>query len=115
MITPGLLNLTMTIGCTFESFKMVFLDVNGDPVNLTGYSVYSEVRHVSGDTVILNLAPTISNAAGGEITFPKVEETVTATFSPDVHQWDVLLKDTTPDIQRLVFGQFTIQTKITLS
>ncbi|SRR6266705_4102513 len=116
MIVPGTLNLTMTRGCTFESFTLQMTDVNGDPVDLTGFTTNAEVRVASGTTVIINLSPSITDAANGIITIPEINDETTLTYTAATYLWDLLLEETAPDnMQRILAGRFDIINKITLS
>lgn len=107
----------MTRGCTFETFDLTMLGADFvTPINLTGFTVYAEVRLSSGSPVIIDLAPTISSAIGGVVTIPEINDETTATYVAGSYQWDLLLEETATDnMQRILTGSFTIQNKITLS
>ena len=92
------------------------LDSLGSPVNLTGFTVYAQVRVSSGSPVIIDLAPTISNAAAGEVTIPEIADETTDTYTHGKYQWDLLLEETgTDNMQQILRGTFLINNKITLS
>lgn len=68
-------------------------DANGDPVDLTGATARAEVRKRAAvsSTLILNLAPTITNAAGGVIAI-NVSGDVTAALEPGSGKWDLVVE-----------------------
>ena|SRR5437867_4880898 len=113
MIVAGTLNLTLTKRCTFESVVLVMKDANSNPVNITGYTVAAQVRDIPGGTVVINLAPTITNAAGGEVTIPLIDDETTDTYTAGSYQWDLLLEDGSDNRQRVLAGSFSILNPIT--
>ena len=104
-------NITVTIGTTFGPIKFVCKDSACDPVDLTGWSVWAEVRTSPAGPVVVNLSPSITNAAGGEITISATDN-VTATWKEGSYKWDLVLQDTgvaRPDPP--VAGSFKIERK----
>ena len=67
--------LQITRGATFR-LVMTAKDSEGTVVPLTGYSVAMQVRRSAGGTLIVDLAPEITDAGAGEVT---VELTATET------------------------------------
>ena len=67
-------------------------DANEDPIDLTGATARAEVRSraAKAATLILDLAPTISDATGGVISI-NVPPAQTADLEPGVGKWDLLL------------------------
>ncbi len=116
MIIAGNLSLTMIRGCTFDVLEIQTLDANGDPVDLTGFTVYAEVRATPGGAVIIDLAPTITDAANGKVTIAEIDDETTFTYTPGSYRWDFLLEETATDnMQKFLEGGFNIVNKITLS
>jgi len=113
-MTPGTFNITITKGTTF---KAIVLTINpDDPLDLTGWSAFAEVRASSGGSVVLDLAPSITDAAGGEITLTTLTDEQTALLPAGNYQWDLLLEDASGEIfGRVLAGRFSIIDKITLS
>src|SRR5882762_3216973 len=104
MIIAGTLNLTLIRGCTFEIMTLTMLGTDGNPVNLTGFTAAAEVRVSSGTTVIIDLVPSITNAAGGEITIPAINDETTFTYVIGLYSWDLLLEDGSDNNQQMLAG-----------
>jgi len=67
-------------------------DANGDPVDLTGATPRSQVRSraAKAATLILDLAPTISDPTGGVISINR-PASETAALEPGAGKWDLLV------------------------
>ena len=113
MIIAGILNLRIIQGCTFTALEFQTQDVAGNPVDLTGYNVAAEVRVACGTTVILDLAPAITDAANGTITIPEIDDETTDTLPKGSYQWDLLLEDGSDNRQQILQGRFDIICTIT--
>jgi hypothetical protein len=87
----------------------------GVVVNLTGYSVHAQARRIPDDTLLQNLAPTITNAAGGEITIPKFTDEQTLNFKPISNgKWSLVLENSTGDwLPAIVAGAYSVSTSVT--
>ncbi len=85
------------------------------PVDLTGYIPEAQVRRTERGGLILDLEPTLTNAALGEVTIPSIPSATTrAIESFGNFRWDFVLK--TSGNERLgpfVKGSFTISDNIT--
>lgn len=88
---PASLDIAVYKGAAFD-LVMVCKDEDGVVVDLTGYTAYAEIRADEDGAVILNLAPTITDATGGEITIAKTAAQ-TASLTAGRYRWDLLLKD----------------------
>ncbi len=116
MIVAGTKNLQITIGDTWDALDLTMLDSANSPVDLTGYNVESEVREDCGTTVILDLAPTITDAGSGIVTIPEINRTTTLALPEGAYRWDLFLGDGvgSPDHRHtLIGGRFDIVCKIT--
>lgn len=93
-MTPGKLNLTLIPGTIFGPFVLYFKDDDEAPVDLTGYNVFAEVRLRPGSNrVIIDLEPTVTDGAAGEVTIPMItdEDTFDMKF---VHaRWSLVLEE----------------------
>lgn len=87
----------------------------GVVVDLTGYSVHAQARRIPDDTLLQNLAPTITNAAGGEITIPKFTDEQTLLFKPITNgKWSLVLENSTGDwLPAIVAGAYSVTTSVT--
>jgi hypothetical protein len=109
-------NLTLYRGITFDSFLVYCFedDELTIPKDITGWTPWSEVRAQPDDTLILNLAPFISNAVIGEVTIPEVADEVTITLTDGKNKWDFTMEDPTGDRHGpYIRGSFIIKSKIT--
>jgi hypothetical protein len=82
--------------------------------DITGWTPWAEVRSAPDLTLILNLNPFISNAAGGIVTFPAIQDEQTILMPEGKFKWDFTMQD--PSGQRFgpyIKGSFTIKSKIT--
>ncbi len=114
MIIAGLLNLILVRGCTFEELELQMQDENGDPVAITNDTVSAQVRTFPEDTLIIDLAPTVTDGPNGVITIPEIIRTQTGSYELGNHRWDLLLSDSSGDPKvRLLYGEFNIIDPIT--
>ncbi len=114
MIIAGLLNLFIVRGCTFEQLELQMQDVDGNPVVITNFTVEAQVRTFPSDTLVVNLAPTVTDGPNGIVTIPEIIRTTTVSYELGNHRWDLLLSDSSGDPKvRLLYGDFTITDSIT--
>jgi hypothetical protein len=89
-----------------------------NPVDLTGITTEAVVRRTNKTEVLLDLNPSITNAAGGEITIPAIPSATTALieFTGDFN-WDLVLVDNASGERfgPYVKGVFSISDNITQS
>lgn len=112
-MTPATLNLSIRRGVTF-SLVINAKDATPAAVNLTGWSVYSEVRKSPTASVALDFAPAITDPTAGEITIELTDEETKALTITGKFRWDLLLE--TPGGVRLgpfLAGTVTISDDIT--
>ncbi len=68
--------------------------VDTNPVDLTGYTVESNVKRTDGSDVALDLNPSITNASIGEITIPSISSDDTRDMDfVGAFRWDLVLID----------------------
>lgn len=113
MIIAGQLNLILTRDCTFEELELQMQDENGTPVPITDYTVEAQVRQFPGDTLIIDLNPSVTNGASGIVTIPEIADTLTGSYGLGNHRWDLLLESDTGVRVRLLYGEFNIIDPIT--
>ncbi len=114
-MTPGPYDLDLHRGATFAGLVLACQDAASEPVDLTGWTAQAEVRKTNGSaTVVLDLAPVISNGPEGEVTLPEIRETETLDLPPGNYVWDLLLTDTAGKrTGPYVTGIFTIHRTVT--
>ena len=108
-------NLTLDI-YRFCDFTQTFSckDVDGAAFSLSGWSVEAQIRRAIGAAgLIMDLAPEITSASGGEITISLTAEQ-TQGLSEGKYRWDMVL--ITPDGERLaplLSGECLVHTAVT--
>lgn len=91
-MSPANFTLSIFQGITFGPLLIQAKDASGAAVNLTGYTPEAEIRKAKGRTaeLIRDLAPVVSNAAGGEIRIALTDEQ-TAALPAGRFEWDLVL------------------------
>jgi len=72
--------------------RLTFKDSTGSAINLTGYTVASDIYDESRSTLYGSFTVTYTNRTSGIVDI-NLTDTVTATFTPNVLKYDVLLTD----------------------
>jgi len=88
-IQPGTYNMTVQRRSD-HSIQLVFKDGNNAAINLTGFTVEAQVWEETRTTKYADFAVTYTNRSTGTIDI-SLTDTQTATFSPSVLKYDVLL------------------------
>jgi hypothetical protein len=113
-IRPAPLSLTLVAGLIFGPVILRAKDENDQPIDLTGWKVWAEVRKKPGASVILDLHPYFSDPINGEITIPKLTDEETYDFKVGDYQWDLIMEDPAGDRHGIyITGGFTITASIT--
>jgi hypothetical protein len=114
-MTPATLNLTIRPGLTFGPVEITCKDAAGNPVDLTGWTAWAEVRRSQGESVILDLTPQITDAPAGKITLSKSrEDTAGLRITGSKYFWDLILARPNGDrIGPIVAGTVQIVSTIT--
>tara|TARA_R100000322_G_scaffold165924_1_gene131742 strand:- start:195 stop:536 length:342 start_codon:yes stop_codon:yes gene_type:complete len=90
-ITPGTYNMTVQRRAD-HNVQLVFKDSSSAAINLTGYTVAAQVWDESRSNKYADFAVTYTNRSTGTVDIA-LTDTQTATFSPDLLKYDVLLTD----------------------
>ena len=88
-ISPGTYNMTVQRRSD-HNIQLVFKDSNNDAINLTGFTVEAQVWEETRTTKYADFGITYTNRVTGTVDIA-LTDTQTATFSPDILQYDVLL------------------------
>ena len=88
-VTPGTYNMTVQRRSD-HAIQLVFKDSNNDAINLTGFTVEAQVWEETRTTKYADFAVTYTNRSTGTIDIA-LTDTQTATFSPNILKYDVLL------------------------
>ena len=88
-IQPGTYNFTLQRRSD-HTIPLLFKDGNDAAINLTGYTVEAQVWEETRSTKYADFAVTYTDRAAGSVSIA-LTDTQTATFTPDVLKYDVLL------------------------
>ena len=88
-IQPGTYNFTLQRRSD-HSIPLLFKDGNDAAINLTGYTVEAQVWEETRTTKYADFTTTYTDRAAGSVSIA-LTDTQTATFTPDVLKYDVLL------------------------
>jgi len=90
-IQPGTYNFTLQRRSD-HSIPLLFKDGNNAAINLTGFTVEAQVWEETRTTKYADFAVTYTDRAAGSVSI-SLTDTQTATFTPDILKYDVLLTD----------------------
>lgn len=90
-VQPGQFNITDLQRRADYDIQLQFKDANGNPVDLTGWTVYAQVWNQGRTTKYADWAVTYTNRSIGSVSLA-LTDTQTETL-PDECQWDVLLEN----------------------
>ena len=88
-VTPGTYNMTIQRRSD-HAIQLVFKDSNNSAINLTGFTVEAQVWEETRSTKYADWTITYTNRSTGTIDM-SLTDTQTATFSPSLLKYDVLL------------------------
>ena len=88
-VTPGTYNMTVQRRSD-HAIQLVFKDSDSNAINLSGYTVEAQVWEETRTTKYADFAVTYTNRSTGTIDIA-LTDTQTATFSPNILKYDVLL------------------------
>jgi hypothetical protein len=90
-VEPGTYNMTVQRRSD-HSIQLIFKDSTSSAINLTGYTVAAQVWDESRSNKYADFGVTYTNRATGTVDIA-LTDTQTATFTPNVLKYDVLLTD----------------------
>ena len=88
-ISPGTYNMTVQRRSD-HSIQLVFKDSSNNAINLNGFTVAAQVWEETRTTKYADFAVTYTDRSAGTVDIA-LTDTQTATFSPNVLKYDVLL------------------------
>ena len=88
-ISPGTYNMTIQRRSD-HSIQLVFKDSNNDAINLSGFTVEAQVWEETRTTKYADFGITYTNRSTGTVDIA-LTDTQTATFTPNLLKYDVLL------------------------
>ena len=101
-IAPGTYDMTIQRGSD-HSIDMSLKDSTSSAVNLTGYTLTSQVWDVERTLKAADATVTVTNASGGAFSW-KVTDTQTVLLTSDEYKYDILLTNPSGDKEYWVEG-----------
>lgn len=105
-------NLVVNTGSTFNQTFTLENAESSAALNLTGYTVKSQMRKHSASTTATDFTSTISNATGGQIQVG-LTSTTTAALKPGRYVYDVIITDNVASITRVIEGSVLVREGVT--
>ena len=90
-ITPGTYNMTVQRRSD-HSVQLIFKDSSNNAINLTGFTVEAQVWEETRTTKYADFSVAYTDRSAGSVSIT-LTDTQTATFTPDILKYDVLLID----------------------
>ena len=90
-IEPGIYNFTLQRRSD-HTIPLVFKDSNNAAINLTGFTVAAQVWEETRTTKYADFSVSYTDRVAGSVSIT-LTDTQTATFTPDLLKYDVLLID----------------------
>ena len=90
-IEPGTYNFTLQRRSD-HTIPLVFKDGNNNAINLTGFTVAAQVWEETRTTKFADFSVTYTNRSAGSVSIT-LTDAQTATFTPQILKYDVLLID----------------------
>ena len=90
-ITPGTYNMTVQRRSD-HAVQLIFKDSDSNAINLTGFTVAAQVWEQTRTTKYADFAVTYTDRSAGSVSIT-LTDTQTATFTPDILRYDVLIID----------------------
>lgn len=109
----GYVELFMDQGATFRSVLNIMDDVTNAPLDLTGFTVQSQMRRSYYSTnASANIVCTVTNGANGEITM-SLASANTANIKAGRYLFDLKTTDLDGNVNRAIEGIITVTPNIT--
>jgi len=86
-----------------HAIPLLFKDSNNNPINLTGFTVAAQVWEETRTTKYADFSVTYTDRAAGSVSI-SLTDTQTATFTPNVLKYDVLLTNGSGDKEYYLEG-----------
>jgi hypothetical protein len=107
MIYPATYDIVVLQNATYR-MQLTVTQSGGTPINLSGYTIDSDICGVLDDSIIASFTPTIVNAASGifELELPPA---TTSGIEAGVYNYDVSATEGTGDRYYWLKGQLTVE------
>ena len=110
-MAAGTYNFTIEQGTTFN--RVLTLQENGSAMNLSGYSVASQIRSThDSSSVVGTISCTVSSAANGQITLSMTNST-TSAIEEGIYVYDIEITSAAGSVTRILQGSVTVSPEVT--
>ena len=110
-MSAGTYNFTIEQGTTFS--RVLTLQENGSAMNLTGYSVASQMRSThDSSTVVATFSGSVTNASSGQITL-SLTNSQTSAIEEAIYVYDVEITSGAGSVTRILEGNITVTPEVT--
>jgi len=110
-MSAGTYNFTIEQGTTFS--RVLTLQENGSAMNLTGYSVASQMRSThDSSTVVATFSGSVTNASSGQITL-SLTNSQTSAIDEAIYVYDVEITSGAGAVTRILEGNITVTPEVT--
>ena len=112
-MSAGTYNFTLEQGTTF--IRALSLQENGTAMNLTGYSVASQMRSTHDSSAVVGtFTCSVANASGGTISM-LMSSSTSGNIEEGIYVYDVEITNTggTGSIKRILQGKVTVTPEVT--
>ena len=110
-MSAGTYNFTIEQGTTFS--RVLTLQENGSAMNLTGYSVASQMRSThDSSTVVATFSGSVTNASSGQITL-SLTNSQTSAIDEAIYVYDVEITSGAGAVTRILQGNVTVSPEVT--
>ena len=110
-MSAGTYNFTIEQGTTFS--RVLTLQENSSAMNLTGYSVASQMRSThDSSTVVATFSGSVTNASSGQLTL-SLTNSQTSAIEEAIYVYDVEITSGAGAVTRILEGNVTVTPEVT--
>ena len=110
-MSAGTYNFTIEQGTTFS--RVLTLQENSSAMNLTGYSVASQMRSThDSSSIVATFSGAVTNASSGQITL-SLTNSQTSAIEEAIYVYDVEITSGAGSVTRILEGNVTVTPEVT--
>tara|TARA_A200000159_G_C7225441_1_gene297931 strand:- start:366 stop:701 length:336 start_codon:yes stop_codon:yes gene_type:complete len=110
-MSAGTYNFTIEQGTTFS--RVLTLQENGSAMNLTGYSVASQMRSThDSSSIVATFSGSVTNASSGQLTL-SLTNSQTSAIEEAIYVYDVEITSGAGAVTRILEGNVTVTPEVT--
>ena len=110
-MSAGTYNFTIEQGTTFS--RVLTLQENGSAMNLTGYSVASQMRSThDSSSIVATFSGSVTNASSGQLTL-SLTNSQTSAIEEAIYVYDVEITSGAGAVTRILQGTVTVTPEVT--